>query len=89
MTNKGVLDRIEEGKHAVILVEELGKEFIIQVSDLPEGSYAGTWFDVEITNNELSILTIDIKETSTLHEEITNKVNNLRGKGRESRFKRK
>ncbi|WP_019414768.1 DUF3006 domain-containing protein [Paenisporosarcina sp. TG20] len=88
MTNKGVLDRIEEGKHAVILVDEVGKEFIIQVNDLPEGSKVGMWFDVEIINNDLSKISINMKETTNLNEEITNKVNKLKEKGRGSRFKR-
>lgn len=88
MTNKGVLDRIEEEKHAIILVEELGQEFIIHVSELPEGGIVGTWFDVEITNDKISKLSIDMKETASLQEEITNKVNKLRDRGRGSRFKR-
>lgn len=55
MTN-GVLDRIEDGDKAVILVEELKRELIIPVRNLPEGSSVNTWFQIGVVGEEFEIV---------------------------------
>lgn len=86
---KGVWDRTEEERYAVILVDELGKEFTLSTNELPEGSKPGTWYDVQIANNEITKLTINKLNTMNTEEEIMNKVTKLKAKSRESRFRRK
>ena len=42
------LDRFTDNEKALLLVEELQKEFHVDISALPTGSTAGTWLLVEI-----------------------------------------
>ena len=48
------LDRFTDNEKALLLVEELQKEFHIDISALPSGSTAGTWFLVEIQGDEIT-----------------------------------
>lgn len=52
---KAVLDRFATEDKAVLLVEELNKEFIIPAEDLPPGSDVSMWFDVEVDGEQLRI----------------------------------
>ena len=86
---KGVLDRIVEGKHAVVLVEELGKEYIIDVDRLPDGSKEGVWYDLKIVNNEIIEMKIDDETEAVMEKKISSIMDKLRNKNKSgSRFRR-
>lgn len=86
---KGYLDRIEDNKHAVILVEELGKEYIIDVARLPNNSKEGTWFHLEIVNDEIVEITIDEAMKEEMEKKISNIMDKLRNKNKTgSKFRR-
>jgi len=58
----GVLDRFNENRRAIILLESVGLEVHIEHSDLPSGSKEGTWF--KVTRGKKSYhLTIDAQKT--------------------------
>ena len=48
------LDRFTDNEKALLLVEELQKEYHVDISALPTGSTAGTWFLVEIHGDEIT-----------------------------------
>lgn len=85
---KGVLDRIVDDEHAVILVEQLGKEFVISSSLLPEGSKEGTWFTLVLNEDTIVKMDIDQVQTDFIKGVIDDKLNKLRSKSKGSRFKR-
>ncbi len=85
---EAVLDRIEDGKFAVILAESLNKEFVIDVSLLPEGSKEGTWFKITIQDDQIEQITIDEAKTKEKLKTINEKLNLLRQKKSSSKFKR-
>lgn len=86
---KGYFDRVEDGQLAVILVDEMNKEFIISVNELPEGSKVGTYFDLTIVNGEISSIIPD-KETTQIEKEKTDDLMaKLRARSKGSKFKRK
>lgn len=86
---KGYLDRIEDNKRAVILVEELGKEYIINVARLPDGSKEGTWFDLTIEDDQIIKLVINEEMKKEMENKINNIMDELRNKNKSgSRFKR-
>lgn len=60
--HKGVLDRFEQNQ-AVILIEELNKEMIIPMSELPSGSIENTWFDIEINDGAIGNIQVDCRTT--------------------------
>ncbi|MBR7554743.1 DUF3006 domain-containing protein [Allobacillus sp. GCM10007491] len=81
---EGVLDRIEDG-HAVILVEEDKKDFLLPANHLPDSIQTGSQVEVTIENGEVS----DIKLIDTNADRKTsleNRLNKLRSE-RDSRRK--
>lgn len=86
---KGVLDRIVDGKHAVILVEEVGREYVLDVSRLPNNSKEGVWYDLTIEDDEIVEMRINEETQEEMEKKINNIMDKLRNKNKSgSRFKR-
>ncbi|RDW15474.1 DUF3006 family protein [Oceanobacillus chungangensis] len=82
---KGILDRFE-GDKAVILIEEINEEFIIQKTELPSGSEQQTIFDLEKANDSYKILAIDASTTNAAAEKSANLMDRLRANSSGSKF---
>ncbi|MFJ5760342.1 DUF3006 domain-containing protein [Neobacillus sp. NPDC093182] len=85
---KGYLDRIEDNQFAVILAEEIKKEFIIPVEDLPEGSKEKSYFEITIENNKITSMKLDGQTTQTEQEKVDDLMTKLRSKSKGSKFKK-
>ncbi|MEH7493216.1 DUF3006 domain-containing protein [Neobacillus niacini] len=85
---KGYLDRIEDNQFAVILVEEIKKEFVIPVEDLPEGSKENSYFEMSIENDKISSIKLDEQTTQTEQEKVDDLMTKLRSKSKGSKFKK-
>ena len=85
METKAVVDRIEEGSQAVLLVGEEEREFIVPAERLPEGAGAGSWLQVGVEGSELTIRGIDRDEEDAVKQRIEDKLTRLRQ--RRSRLK--
>jgi Protein of unknown function (DUF3006) len=85
---KGYLDRIEDNKFAIILVEEINKEFVIPKAELPEGSTVKSYFDLTIDNDQ--IISMKVNEQATLSEQqkVDEMMSKLRSKSKGSKFKK-
>ncbi|WP_096153551.1 MULTISPECIES: DUF3006 domain-containing protein [Bacillus] len=88
MNVKGVLDRIVDGKHATILVEDLQKEFVIDVSQLPLGSKEGSHYHLTVFGEEITALTLDSQSEQNSQQKVSSQINRLKSKSKGSRFKR-
>lgn len=86
---KGVLDRFADLDQAVLLVEELDKEFVLKVSDFPAGSKPGMWFDIELINNEVETLVINKEKTNKEFQRSADLMEKLRERSKGSKFRRK
>ncbi|WP_342431550.1 DUF3006 family protein [Neobacillus sp. FSL H8-0543] len=86
---KGYLDRIEENKYAVILVEEIQKEFIISKDELPIGSAEKSYFDITIENDKIATLKLNEQSTISEQQKTNDLMAKLRSKSKESKFKKK
>jgi len=86
---KGYLDRIEDNQHAVILVEENKREYIIPIQQLPEGSSPGTYFDLTIENETITSLKWNEDETISQQQKVNDMMAKLRKKSSGSKFKKK
>ncbi|WP_018922941.1 DUF3006 domain-containing protein [Salsuginibacillus kocurii] len=53
MEVRGVIDRIEDGRYAVILVEELQHEFVVEKEKLPAGAKEGDWLWLELEEDKV------------------------------------
>lgn len=87
---KGYLDRIEDNKHAVILVEDLKKEYIIDVDRLPSNSKEGVWFDLTIEGDRIIELVINEEMKKEMEHKINDIMQKLKDRNKSgSRFRRK
>ncbi|MDN3428068.1 DUF3006 domain-containing protein [Microbacterium sp. APC 3898] len=84
---KGILDRIEDGRHAVILVEEEGVELVLPANRLPEGSQVNSWFTIDAENGQLAV-TLDEETSIAKTGQAEELMTRLRTKKKRSRFKR-
>ncbi|QTM98991.1 DUF3006 family protein [Sediminibacillus dalangtanensis] len=86
---KGMLDRIEDEKFAVILVEEEGKEFVIDVRLLPKGVKVNDWLEFTVQEGDIANIRIDKRKTSNRQENSEALRDQVRSRSRGSKFKRK
>ena len=85
MDEKAVIDRIEDRRHAVLLVGEQEVERIVPASQLPETAQAGTWLLVRFDGETLLEATVDEVETERVKMRIADKMAKLRARGRRNR----
>lgn len=85
---KGYLDRIEDNEFAVILVEELKKEFILRKEELPEGSTIQSYYDLVIENDEITSIKLDLEMSLAKQQNVNDLMQKLRAKSKGSKFKK-
>lgn len=86
----GYIDRIEDNKHAVIIVETESKQFVVDADTLPTGVTEGKWVDFKLNQyGEVSEITLNKSKQNKMTTEVNNVMNQLRSKKKESKFKRK
>lgn len=80
-TSTATLDRIVDGEHAVLLVEEDGAvvdEFVVDVEEVPaEGRFEGAVFEVEVVDDELEGLEYLDEETAERGEAAQERLDRL------------
>src|SRR5699024_11477327 len=86
---KGVLDRIEDNDMAVILIEEINKELIIPLHELPSGSKENMWFHIEKKGEMFEVISIDSKTTRQETEKSNELMKKLQEKQKQSKYKKK
>jgi len=60
---QGVIDRFETNEKAVILLESIHKEMIVETSNLPQGSEVNMWVNVKRENGKYVVVSIDVNRT--------------------------
>jgi ABC-type uncharacterized transport system ATPase subunit len=86
---KGYLDRIDDNKFAVILVEGLDKEFVIPKDVLPEGSTVKSYLDLTIENDEITGVTLNEQQTRNEQQKVDELMSKLRSINKRSKFQKK
>ena len=79
---KAVLDRIVDGRTAVILVGEDEREFHLPAERLPSGAVEGSWLRVEISGSQIVSIEVDPEETESVRRRVQQKMDQLRARGR-------
>lgn len=80
-------DRITDDNQALLLVEQLTKEFHVPLNLLPTNSTPGDWLKIQIENEEVSFIQTDDEKTKEMKDNIQNRLARLQAK-KNSRFKR-
>ncbi|WP_313799799.1 DUF3006 domain-containing protein [Cytobacillus sp.] len=84
---RGYFDRFEDQELAVILVEELNKQFVIAVKELPEKSKPGMWFDITIKDGKIQSVQYNSQATSDEIQKTNNLMKKICAKNKGSNFK--
>ncbi|MGG0719300.1 DUF3006 domain-containing protein [Robertmurraya massiliosenegalensis] len=84
---KAYIDRFEENL-AVIIIEEIKKQFTKPIDQLPNGALPGTWLKVTLKDNDIMEMKIDEEETNSTKNSVDNLMAHLRSKKKESKFKK-
>lgn len=77
-----VIDRIVDGKTAVLLVGEQQQKFYVPLRDLPPGCQEGFWLLVRLVEGKLGEAQIDQLKTEESQKRIRAKLESLRRRGR-------
>ena len=83
---KAVIDRIVDGKLAVLLVGEEEKEYNVPLEDLPQGVKEGCLVSVKINEGVIVSVQLLQEETNEQQTRINEKLNKLKSRKR-SNFK--
>ena len=81
---QAVIDRIVDGKTAVILVGEDERQYHCPTDNLPEGAREGTWLRVQVEGGRIVAIEGDQEETDAVHRRIQEKMDKLRARGRKA-----
>jgi hypothetical protein len=81
---KAVIDRIEDGAWAVLLVGRKEEEKVIPVSQLPEGAGEGSWLKVRLMEDGVKDIIVDEEATTAARGRVESKMELLRS--RQKRF---
>ena len=81
---KAVIDRIIDGKTAVILVGDDERQHHCRADALPEGAKEGTWLRVRVESGKIVSMEVDEGETDGVRSRIHKKLENLRARGRKA-----
>ncbi|WP_026909236.1 DUF3006 family protein [Paucisalibacillus globulus] len=76
---KGVVDRIENVEYAIILVEELELEFVVEISDFEAELAKDIWVDLVLVSEKIKGLSIDWKKTKEEKQKVKELIKELRG----------
>lgn len=82
------MDRVEDNQFAVILVEEIKREFIIPKTSLPQGSEVHSYFELTVEDDKITSLKLDEQTTLSEQEKVDNMVTKLRSNSKGSKFKK-
>lgn len=77
VTVHGVLDRIE-GEKATILIEELNKQWVVPVKQLPKHSKPQMWFNIQYEGDKITIVSINKEKTKKEQEKSAKIIKKLR-----------
>ena len=77
-----VIDRIVDGRIAVLLVGDKEEQFHCRAEALPPGAEEGHWLQVKIVDGELLAAAIDYEKTAEMQNRIRSKMELLRQRGR-------
>jgi hypothetical protein len=77
---KAVIDRIEEGKYAVLLIGSKQVERSIPVEQLPQGARAGSWLKVRVTDDGVKDMLVDEEATQAAEARVRSKLEMLRNR---------
>lgn len=84
---KGYFDRMEENQHAVILVEAINEQFLINQSKLSAGSQTGMWFDLTLKDWNIRSIQHSNQTSLSANQKTNDLMEKIRLKSKGSKYK--
>lgn len=78
---RAVVDRVEDGRLAVLLVGEEEREVIVPVKGLPEDAAEGVWLWIRLAGDRVVEAAVDQNETNQVRSRVAEKLERLRRRG--------
>jgi hypothetical protein len=82
LEERAVIDRIEDGRYAVLLVGDIEREHVLPLSSFPFSVRPGLWLKVQFDNDVLVSAVADETYTKEVEERVSDKLKQLRKRGR-------
>lgn len=79
---RAVVDRVVDGRSAVLLLGAEAAERVVPVERLPAGAREGSWLRVRFSGDELAEAELDPRATDRAKKRVAGKVEELRRRGR-------
>lgn len=76
-----IVDRIDDGQHAVLLVDD-AEERVVPADRLTKGASGGNWLQVRFDGDAIAEVNIDQEKQAEMRERISSKLEQLRERGR-------
>lgn len=89
MKTEAMIDRFTENDLAVVLAESIGKEFLIDKNQLPEGAERGDYLVLELDDDVVVSIELDQDKTRERKSAVQSKLAKLRATSTGSRFRKK
>jgi len=86
---EAMIDRFTDNNLAVVLAEDIGREFLIEEKDLPEGAERGDYLVLELDGDEVLSIELDEVKTAERKTAVKSKLARLRERSSGSRFEKK
>lgn len=83
-----MIDRFSDQDTAILLVEQIGKEFIVKIEQLPKGVNRGDYLILEIEDNQIQSIDKDQERTKERQLAIKSKLDMLGKRKGNSRFRK-
>lgn len=81
-------DRITDENKAVLLIDDLEENFIVLLTDLPDGCVPGQWLLISLEDQQLTSAEIDENKATEMQSEIENRLQRLQSR-KKSKFKKR
>ncbi|GAA4061274.1 DUF3006 domain-containing protein [Amphibacillus indicireducens] len=89
MKTEAMIDRFTETGQAVLLAETIGREFLIEKNELPEGAERGDYLALELEGDVVLSIELDQEKTIERKSAVQSKLAKLRERSSGSRFKKR
>jgi hypothetical protein len=86
--DRAVVDRIVDGRTALLLVGPTEAEAHLPVDALPEGTTEGTWVVLDLSVDPPRVIDVDEELTTARREELTRRMDRIRRDRTGGRFDR-
>lgn len=85
---QAVFDRLSDNNKAVLLIDSINQEYVIDKHMLPLEAKPNDWLEIDIEHNQVVAIKLDRNKTIQAKQAIDEQVKRIRNTKKGSKFKR-